>query len=237
MRYGRRKFFEKLILSMSLVLSACGEKEEDFDVILPPADLELKGNESDLTKTESQWNKMQKVAEGKESLKVGFSDESGKGNVLEMNIQDHRLVLKNLKTGQEAYIKIDAINLAPSESNNFDLWPELKFTDASGNILRDREGNLLRYSFSDFKGEKMTASDWLLLGVKIFAIGLAAWLGFKIIGLVIAAIAWLGFNLLVLGILVGAIAAFAWLINKTGWNFEEVRIFFQSFSERIREIY
>lgn len=153
-----------------------------------------------------------------------------------MGIKDSKLILKNSTAG-EAYVEINAMNLAPGKNSELDLWPELKFTDMSGNVLRDREGKLLQFSFADFKKEKMSASDWLLLGVKVFAVGLALWLGFKIIGLVIAGIAWLAFNLLVLGILMSAVAAFAWLINKTGWNFEGVRIFFQSFSERIREIY
>lgn len=238
MKYKRRGFLKVSgLLLGSLFFPACGREENEFEKILPPADLGLVGNESDSEKVESQWEKMQKVAKGEENLKVGFPDESGKRQILDVGIENHRLVLTNFRTGQKAYVDLDTINLAPGQKDNLDLWPQLKFTDAAGDVLRDTNGGLLQFSFSDFIEEDMTAAGWLLLGVKVFAAGLAVWLGFKIAGAIIAAIAWLGFNLLVLGILIGAISVFSWLINLTGWNWGEVKNFFYSFSAKIGEVF
>lgn len=214
---------------------ACSPDRDVFEEVLPPPDLELTGEDDDPYSVLRQWDKMQKVAGGNGDLKVGFSDEIGKDYVLSMGIKDNFLVLNNMGSGRVAYVSFVRVAGAPGQNGqSTGLFPELVFSDGLGNTLKDENGNLLNFLFSSLGS--LTASDWLMAGVKLFAVGLAAWLGFKIAGLVIAILAWLAFNLLVLGILIVGFEALKWLLNLTGWNMQVVYDFFLTIKERIVEM-
>lgn len=120
--------------------------------------------------------------------------------------------------------------------------PSIIFVDESGEVLRDASGERLAFPFvmSRKPARAADVADWIMLGISIVAVGLAAWLGAKIGGLILAAIAFLAFNAMVIGLLITAASVLfpfiEHLLKLTEWNFEAVREFFGKSIEELKAI-
>lgn len=138
-------------------------------------------------------------------------------------------------------------------------FPSIRLTDRNGNTL-ERNGKKMKFSIRESSLPKSVRralakrikagsfDSWLELGIALAAIGLAAFLGLKVIGFAVAVLAFLAFNAMVIGLVIAAFAiaddVVRFLVNAiekfTGVDlgegtFDNIREFFEQAIEKIRE--
>lgn len=114
--------------------------------------------------------------------------------------------------------------------------PSIKFTDSSGETIV-KDGRELEFGFSRFDLDDLSSDQWIELGIKLTALGLAIWIGANIVKAVFAALAFLAFiafiaGLLILGInFAGDIIEF--FFDFSGIDLDDVIDIFQRAVDRI----
>lgn len=164
-----------------------------------------------------------------DSLWIRYPDESAnKGS-------DTHLRLAFVDNAAASYRHL-RVEKADGEAANL-VWdrgiaPAISFVDDEGTAL-ERDGTELTYSLASGvdSWDALQGEGILDAGVKVLAVGFAAWLGVQVAGAVLSAIAFLTYTALVLGLILVAMEAgddmLAWIVDKTGWSEEQLEGFFE----------
>lgn len=171
-----------------------------------------------------------------DSLWIRYPDESAnKGG-------DRHLRLAFLNNDAAPYRHL-RVEKADGEAANL-VWdrkgiaPAISFVDDEGTPL-ERDGTELTYSLASAvdSWDALQGEGILDAGVKVLAVGFAAWLGVQVAGAVLSAIAFLTYTALVLGLILVAMEAgddmLAWIVDKTGWSEEQLEGFFEEGMARL----
>ncbi len=121
------------------------------------------------------------------------------------------------------------------------IHPSIKFIDNSGKTLIINNTEMeFELNPSLYSLEINSPKDWLLLGIRIFALALMIWLGASISKYIISAVSFLAFNALVLGLLIVGLSIIIPLIKSileiTNWNFDTIRNLFKNAVDEIISI-
>lgn len=207
----------------------------------PKVDVLIEGNRENIARAvKGQFQRLRSIAEnlGKE-LKVGYETSSGYGvlrfSFVKDGLSDYpHLRLVNENTGEVANIIWGRIG----------IYPTIKFVDDRGDVIVKDGKSLefaLRSSFlkgvENLPGSPLSARDWLLLGLKIFAVALAIWIGLGVAKIIISALSFLAFNALVIGLLIVALSVVIpfvkWVLEITGIKLDDVVALFNEAVEKI----
>lgn len=227
----RRKFFQILAAGSAAVwLNGC------LEIVSAEPDVVLSGNvQKDAIKISKLYPELKIITENPgTSLRIGLMNQDGEVDVLSIScIQEvggeRHIALTKEVTGEKAVLYLGWKG----------IFPSVRFAGSDGETLIDADGHEMEYAMWHL-GDKAPALavDWFKLGISAAAIGLAVFLGAKIIGLIIAAIAFVAYYAMILALVVAAIALLSrgakWLLDATGWNMESVQDFFGKQVEEIR---
>ncbi|MEJ5352639.1 MAG: hypothetical protein WHS65_13710 [Melioribacteraceae bacterium] len=190
------------------------------------ADLILTGSEKEIaSKIKEQYSLIEFLANNINKEKtIAYYD----------NGQLKKLSLSIVKDKLASYPYLRITKKESNESVNI-LWgmdgiyPSLKFVDNTGKLI-EKNGHVMEFALKKTEDKDYSPTDWLKLGIKIFAYGLLIWLGATVLKYVVSAISFIAFNALVLGIVIAGITLIVpiikWLINLTGWKKEDIKDMF-----------
>lgn len=234
-KINRRKFIKVAgLLSISPFLSpllnSCANSVSSISEREPMPDLILEGDEKVIAeKLKGQYQMLKSLYEnpGKE-LTIAFPQ----GNAY------NYLKISFSKDNLSDYPHLKLFNWSSGEVVNV-LWgrdglnPTIKFVDNAGNVIT-RSGYRLEFPIKSSVSKKRieSAVDWLILGIKVFAVALAIWLGLTIGKYIISAIAFVAFNAMVIGLILVGLSVFIplvkWILDITGITIEDVVSLFAS---------
>jgi hypothetical protein len=226
---NRRKFIKiTTLLSLSpflsSILNSCANSISSVSEKEPKPDLVLEGDEKTIAeKIKNQYQMLKSLYEnpGKE-LTIAFP-QGGRYNYLKISFSKDDLA---------DYPHLKLVNWATGERVNV-LWgrkglnPTIKFVDNYGNVIT-KNGYRLEFQIKGSSTGKRTKSavDWLILGIKVFALALAIWLGFTIAKYIVSAIAFVAFNAMVIGLILVGLSVFIplvkWILDLTGITIDDV---------------
>ncbi len=226
---NRRKFIKiTTLLSLSpflsSILNSCANSISSVSEKEPKPDLVLEGDEKTIAeKIKNQYQMLKSLYEnpGKE-LTIAFP-QGGRYNYLKISFSKDDLA---------DYPHLKLVNWATGERANV-LWgreglnPTIKFVDNYGNVIT-KNGYRLEFQIKGSSTGKRTKSavDWLILGIKVFALALAIWLGFTIAKYIVSAIAFVAFNAMVIGLILVGLSVFIplvkWILDLTGITIDDV---------------
>ncbi len=228
-KVGRRKFIKitgLLTLShlFSSIFNSCASTISVVTEKAPKPDLILEGDEKTIAeKIKGQYQKLRSLYEnpGKE-LTIAFR-QGDRYNYLKISFSKDNLA---------DYPHLKLVNWATGEKANVlwgrkGLYPTIKFVDNSGNIIT-KNGYRLEFQIKGPSNGKRTKStiDWFMLGLKVFALALAIWLGFTIAKYIISAIAFVAFNAVVIGLILVGLSVFIplvkWILDLTGITIDDI---------------
>ncbi len=210
-------FFSSLLSSCANTISSLSEKE-------PKPDLILEGDEKTIAeKIKGQYQRLKSLYEnpGKE-LTIAFP-QGGRYNYLKISFSRDNLA---------DYPHLKLVNWATGEMTNVlwgreGLYPTIKFVDNSGKVII-KNGYRLEFPITGTSTVKRTSSaiDWLILGLKVFAVALLIWLGFTIAKYIVSAIAFVAFNAMVIGLILVGLSVFIplveWILSIAGIKIDDV---------------
>ncbi len=193
----------------------------------PKVDLMLEGSEEEIAwKVKNQYENIKSIYEqqGKE-FKIGFEYGNGYG-VLRLSF---------VKDDLASYPHLRIVNDLTGDRANI-LWgmdgiyPSIKFVDDSGETIV-KNGYKLEFPLKLAGSGKTTSSvnsarDWLMIGIKVFAVAFAIWLGLSISKFIISAIAFVAFNAMVIGLIMIGLSVIIplvkWILDVTGITLDDV---------------
>ncbi len=192
----------------------------------PKVDILIEGNSENIARTvKGKFQTLKAIAEnpGKE-LKIGYELPNGYG-ILKISFakdnlaQYPHLKITNEKTGEVANILWGMAG----------IYPSIKFVDSNGNTIKKNGYELefpLKLKNLPSTNSTLSARDWLLIGLKVFAVALAIWLGLSISKLIISALSFLAFNALVIGLLIVGLSIviplIKWILDVTGITIDDI---------------
>jgi hypothetical protein len=222
---SRRRLLRILLGTPLVAIVGCGGDSETFPSLVPPPDLVLEGDETQLANlVKQQLPRLKQLAQNPgTSLRIGIPNGRGM-EVLAFSLVDN---------GAKNYRHLRVVRESTGEAVNL-LWgmkgllPSIRVADDKGNTI-SRNGRLLEIGFSDVsKSKGRQALDWIAIGVKVAAVAFALWLGAQIGRAILGAIAFLAFNAMVLGLLVAGFAvispAIEWVLRNI--TLQDVENFF-----------
>ncbi len=230
-KFDRRNFI-RIITSISLLplLKACKLDnliKPEPSPAKPKVDLMLEGNNDEIAeKIRNQYENIKSIWEqqGKE-FKIGFEYGNGYG-VLRLSF---------VKDDLASYPHLRIVNDLTGDRANI-LWgmdgiyPSIKFVDDSGKTIV-KNGYVLEFPLKlTGTGRRISstssARDWLMIGIKVFAIAFMIWLGLSIGKFIISAIAFVAFNAMVIGLVLVALSVVIplvkWILDVTGITLDDV---------------
>jgi len=230
----RRNFLKTLgVLSLTPLIQSCDSSigfwdgSDGTDInrpIKPKVDILLDGTEEEIASSvQNKHDFLQDLYNnpGKE-LKIGFLQERS------YNI----LTLSFMKSNIVSYPHLRLVNTRTNEVANV-IWgrdglkPTIKFVDDSGNVII-KNGKSLEFALNiPSKLAKVNSpSDWIIAGIKIFAVALILWIGFSIAKYVASAIAFIAFNALAIGLVIAGlgivIEIIQWILGITGITLRDI---------------
>lgn len=219
----RRKFLSSLaVLSAIPFIPGCKESLSTEAEKLPDAELTLSGDEQTIASgVRKQFQKIQQLYDnpGKEFVVEYQSGRSSK--LLGLSFTDNN-------AASYKHLLVRDINGNRSVNVTWGMkgiFPSIKFSDNSGNVLVIN-GTEMEFAIKSENGETSSPKDWLTIGIKIFAVALAIWLGATVAKYIVAAVAFLAFNAMVIGLLlIGAAVLLPLLkliLNLTGWTINTI---------------
>ncbi len=241
----RRKFLKSLaFLSLVPLAQSCKSSifssTEDGSQSKPKVDILLEGTEEDVAKSiQDKYDMLKSLYDnpGKE-LTIGFVQD-GTYNVLKLSFVNDDIVsyphlkLVNTRTGEVANVVwgIDG------------LYPSIKFVDNSGRTIV-KNGRTLEFSLKISSSKRVneinSPSDWILIGIKVFAVALLLWIGFSVVKYIVSAIAFVAFNAMVIGLVLAGLGivvqVIQWILDRTGITLDDVIEFFRRTIEEIINI-
>lgn len=237
---SRRKFIFSLSLATGAILTSipfvnsCNDNSTDSNDEIQP-DILLKGSEEEVASAiQKQYGTLNYLAEniGKKKT-IGFSD-NNELRILTFSFQKNDLA---------SYPYLQITDNKTNRNVNI-LWgmegiyPSIKFADNSGETLVINNTEMeFALNPSLYSLEVNSPTDWLLLGIQIFALALIIWLGASISKYIISAISFLAFNALVLGLLFASLSIIIPLIKTilgiTNWNLDTIRNLFDKAIEEL----
>ena len=238
-KIDRRDFLKALgVISLTPLIQSCesstgywgDDAGKDRDrPSKPNVDILLEGTEEEIAKAvQNKHSVIQDLYNnpGKE-LKIGF-------------LQDrtyNTLKLSFVKSNIVSYQHLRLINTRTNEVANV-IWgrdgltPTIKFVDNYGNVII-KNGKRLEFAMrTPSKINKVNSpSDWIIIGIKIFAVALILWIGFSIAKYIASAIAFIAFNAMAIGLVIAGlvivIELIRWILGVTGITMNDVVEFFQ----------
>lgn len=218
---NRRTF---CFLPLSFALASCAKKVGVEPEPVP--DISLTGGELDIAASASmQFAALERIVRNRgTSYRVGLPDEVVTFGFLQ---NDHRLRMAR-QNGEVVFLDVGVKRGSPT-------IPAIQFEDESGNLLTMR-GQRMEFGFDRFGDQPNESRNWWEIAIKLVAIGFVIWLGASIAKFVVAVIAFLAFHAMVIGLIILALAAVAWVLEKFGWDFEIIKAFFQDLVERILDL-
>jgi hypothetical protein len=238
-KLNRRNFLKITgLISLSPLLNSCSNPviSSIFDRATkyqpkPKVDILIEGGAQNIATTvRGKHQILKSIAEnpGKE-LKIGYESPSGYG-ILRISF---------VKDNLASYTHLKIINERTGEIANI-LWgmdgiyPSIKFVDSKGKTITKNGYELefpLKLKNLPSTNSTLSARDWLLIGLKVFAVALAIWLGLSISKLVISALSFLAFNALVIGLLIVGLSVVIplvkWILDVMGITFDDVVSIFE----------
>lgn len=225
----RREFLKVATTAgVAIALKGC------FPTISEEPDIVLGSDvQKNAQKISKLYPQLKLVAEGKGNLRIGATNQDGELDILNLfcvqeDGGERHIALTNEATGETAVLYFGLKGISPS----------VRFAGLDGKTLTDANGQEMEYALWHLGGAPALATDWFKLGISAAALGLAIFLGAKIIGLIIAAIAFIAYYAMILALVVAAVALLSrgakWLLDTTGWNLESVQDFFGKKTEEIR---
>jgi hypothetical protein len=174
---SRRRLLRILLGTPLVAIVGCGGDSETFPSLVPPPDLVLEGDETQLANlVKQQLPRLKQLAQNPgTSLRIGIPNGRGM-EVLAFSLVDN---------GAKNYRHLRVVRESTGEAVNL-LWgmkgllPSIRVADDKGNTI-SRNGRLLEIGFSDVsKSKGRQALDWIAIGVKVAAVAFALWLGAQI---------------------------------------------------------
>ena len=218
---NRREFLKVAIATPVALVAGCKISE-----ILPEPDIILDGVD-DATKIKKIYSEIETMVKNPGAIiRIGLMDESGDIRVLDLfRRQDsNSIAIFDEETNNEVALSFGWSGLSPTI------------------VFEYKDGNMIEYPFFTLglAPSRAAATDWLMLGIKIAAVGLAVFIGAKIAGLILAAIAFIAYYAMILALVVVGIALLSrgakWLLDAASWDLEGVADFFHKKVEEIREL-
>ncbi len=241
----RRKFLKSLaFLSLLPLAQSCKSSifssTNDDSQSKPNVDILLEGTEEDVAKSvQDKYDLLKSLYDnpGKE-LTIGFVQD-GTYNVLKLSFVKDNIVsyphlkLVNTRTGEVANVVwgVDG------------LYPSIKFVDNSGRTIV-KNGRALEFPLKTSSSKRVneidSPSDWILIGIKVFAVALLLWIGFSVVKYIVSAIAFVAFNAMVIGLVLAGLGivvqVIKWILDRTGITLDDVIEFFRRTIEEIINI-
>jgi hypothetical protein len=240
----RRKFLKSLAF-LSLVPFAQSCKSSIFSSLdslqsKPKVDILLEGTEEDVAKSiQDKYDLLKNLYDnpGKE-LTIGFVQD-GTYNILKLSFVKDDIV---------SYPHLKLVNTRTGEVANVvwgieGLYPSIKFVDNSGRTIV-KNGRTLEFALKTSSSKRInkvnSPSDWILIGIKVFAVALLLWIGLSVVKYIVSAIAFIAFNAMVIGLVLAGfsivVQVIQWILDKTGITLNDVIEFFKRTIEEIVNI-
>lgn len=240
----RRKFLKSLaFLSLLPFAQSCKSSifsSTDGSQTKPKVDILLEGTEADVAKSvQDKYDLLKTLYDnpGKE-LTIGFVQD-GSYNVLKLSFVKDDIV---------SYPHLKLVNTRTGEVANVvwgieGIYPSIKFVDNSGRTIV-KNGRTLEFALKSSASKRVneinSPSDWILIGLKVFAVALLLWIGFSLAKYIASAIAFVAFNAMVIGLVLAglgiAVQVIKWILDKTGITLDDVIAFFKRTIEEIVNI-
>ncbi len=235
---NRRNFIKSLgLLTLAPVIQSCESSITGYTEgtprerpVTPRVDILLDGTEEEIAaKIQDKHTVLQELYDnpGKE-LTLGFLQDRNY-NVLKITF---------IKDTLASYPHLRLVNSKTNEVANL-LWgrdgvyPTIKFVDDAGNVII-RNGKALEFpiKISEKLNKINSPVDWIIMGIKVFAVALLLWIGFSIAKYVASALAFIAFNAMAIGLVLAGLGIIVeliqWILNRTNIQFDDITDFFRN---------